>query len=163
MKLETLRDLFVEQLQDLYSAETQIVAALPKMAKAASSPQLKSAFESHLAETKEHVQRLEQAFSMMDETAEGQTCQGMKGLLKEGSEMMSEDAEPEVMDAGLIAAAQRVEHYEMAGYGTVRTYAELLGENKILSLLEATLKEEKNADAKLSKIAASINVQSKAA
>ena len=163
MKLETLRDLFVEELQDLYSAETQIVAALPKMAVAASSPKLKTAFESHLAETKGHVKRLEEAFTMLKKSPEGKTCQGMKGLLKEGAEMMKEDAEPDVMDAGLISAAQRVEHYEMAGYGTVRTYAELLGEQKIMSLLEATLEEEKKADAKLTSIAGKINLQAKAA
>lgn len=163
MKLETLRDLFVAELQDLYSAETQIVEALPKMAKAAASPQLKKAFESHLAETKEHVQRLEEAFSSLEESSQGKVCVGMKGLLKEGADMMKEEGDAEVIDAGLISAAQRVEHYEMAAYGTVRTYAELLGEDSIMALLEATLTEEKGADSKLTKIASTINVRAKAA
>jgi ferritin-like metal-binding protein YciE len=159
MKMETLRELYVDELKDLYSAETQITKALPKMAKAASNKQLKSAFESHLEETKQHVTRLEQIFAEMDESPKGKTCEGMKGLLKEGDELMHEDADPEVMDAGLISAAQRVEHYEMAGYGTVRTYAELLGEENAMQLLEETLKEEKAADTKLSKVANKINVE----
>jgi ferritin-like metal-binding protein YciE len=159
MKMESLKELFVEELQDLYSAETQITKALPKMAKAATSPALKDAFESHLEETKEQIQRLDQIFESLGESSKGKTCEGMKGLLKEGDELMKEDADPEVMDAGLIAAAQRVEHYEMAGYGTVRTYAELLGEDEAVTLLEATLKEEKAADSKLSKVANKINVQ----
>lgn len=157
--METLRELYVDELKDLYSAETQITKALPKMVKAASSEQLKSAFQAHLEETKEHVNRLEQIFSEMDESPKGKTCEGMKGLLKEGDELMHEDADPEVMDAGLISAAQRVEHYEMAGYGTVRTYAELLGEEDAVQLLEATLKEEKAADSKLTKVANKINVE----
>jgi len=159
MKMESLKELFVEELQDLYSAETQITKALPKMAKAATSPALKDAFESHLEETREQIKRLDQIFESLGENSKGKTCEGMKGLLKEGDELMKEDADPEVMDAGLIAAAQRVEHYEMAGYGTVRTYAELLGEDDAVSLLETTLKEEKAADSKLSKVANKINVQ----
>ena len=159
MKMESLKELFVEELQDLYSAETQITKALPKMAKAATSPALKDAFESHLEETREQIKRLDQIFESLGENSKGKTCEGMKGLLKEGDELMKEDADPEVMDAGLIAAAQRVEHYEMAGYGTVRTYAELLGEDDAVTLLEATLKEEKAADSKLSKVANKINVQ----
>jgi len=149
----------VEELQDLYSAETQITKALPKMAKAATSQTLKDAFESHLEETKEQIKRLDQIFENLGESSKGKTCEGMKGLLKEGDELMKEDADPEVLDAGLISAAQRVEHYEMAGYGTVRTYAELLGEDEAVTLLEATLKEEKAADSKLSKVANKINVQ----
>jgi len=159
MKMESLRELYVEELQDLYSAETQITKALPKMVKAATSQTLKDAFESHLEETKEQIKRLDQIFENLGESSKGKTCEGMKGLLKEGDELMKEDADPEVLDAGLISAAQRVEHYEMAGYGTVRTYAELLGEDEAVTLLEATLKEEKAADSKLSKVANKINVQ----
>jgi ferritin-like metal-binding protein YciE len=159
MKMESLKELYVEELKDLYSAETQITKALPKMAKAATSQTLKDAFASHLEETKEQIKRLEQIFESLDESPKGKTCEGMKGLLKEGDELMKEDADPEVMDAGLISAAQRVEHYEMAGYGTVRTYAELLGEDEAVTLLEATLKEEKAADSKLSKVANKINIQ----
>ncbi len=159
MKMESLKELYVEELQDLYSAETQITKALPKMAKAATSPTLKDAFESHLEETREQIKRLDQIFENLGESSKGKTCEGMKGLLKEGDELMKEDADPEVLDAGLISAAQRVEHYEMAGYGTVRTYAELLGEDEAVALLEATLKEEKAADSKLSKVANKINVQ----
>jgi ferritin-like metal-binding protein YciE len=123
MKLESLRDLLVEQLQDLHDAENRITKALPKMAKAATSPELKAAFEKHLRETKGHVTRLEQAFETLGEKAKKKTCQAVKGLIEEGEETIKEDAEPEVKDAALIAAAQRVEHYEMAGYGTVCTYA----------------------------------------
>lgn len=163
MKLENLRDLFVAEMQDIYSAENQIVAALPKMAKAASSKQLHDAFESHLVETKGHVQRLEEAFKALGKDPKGKVCQGMKGLLKEGSEMMEEHGDAHVIDAGLISAAQRVEHYEMAAYGTVKNYATLLGENQIAALLEETLAEEKEADAKLTKIASTVNVSAKAA
>lgn len=159
MKIESLRELYVEELKDLYFAETQITKALPKMAKAATSETLKLAFENHLEETKEQIKRLEQIFAHLDESPRGKTCEGMKGLLKEGDELMNEDVDPEVLDAGLISAAQRVEHYEMAGYGTVRTYAELLGEDDAVSLLEMTLKEEKAADSKLSRAANKINVQ----
>ncbi len=159
MKMESLRELYVEELKDLYSAETQITKALPKMAKAATSQVLKDAFQSHLEETKEQIKRLDQIFETLGESSKGKTCEGMKGLLKEGDELMKEDADPEVLDAGLISAAQRVEHYEMAGYGTVRTYAELLGEDDAVVLLETTLKEEKAADSKLSKAANKINVQ----
>jgi len=155
MKLESLRDLYVEQLKDLYSAETQLVDALPKMAEAATHPQLKTAFRDHLAETRQHVERLEKIFSGMNEKPKGETCEGMKGLVKEGEEMMKMKGEPEVIDAGLIAAAQRVEHYEIAGYGTVRTYAELLGEPEAVRILERTLKEEEMADEKLTQIAES--------
>ena len=155
MKLESLRDLYVEQLKDLYSAETQLVDALPKMAEAAAAPELQSAFREHLAQTRQHVDRLEQIFKKLDESPKGETCEGMKGLIKEGSAMIKMKGEPEVIDAGLIAAAQRVEHYEIAGYGTVRTYAELLGEQEAVRLLERTLQEEEAADEKLSQIAES--------
>ncbi len=127
MKLNTLRDLYVEQLRDMYDAEKQLTKALPKMAKASTSPKLKEAFETHLRETEGHVKRLEQVFTALDMAPRGKKCKAMQGLIEEGSEMMEENGEPEVIDAGLIAAAQRVEHYEMAGYGTVRTYAQTLG------------------------------------
>ena len=161
--METLQDLFIEELKDLYSAETQITKALPKMVKAATSKDLKLAFASHLEETEEHVARLEQIFETLGKSPKGKKCVGMEGVLKEGAELMKEDAEPDVMDAGLIAAAQHVEHYEMAGYGTVRTYAELLGLSDVAKLLEKTLTEEKTADTKLTKIAATINVEAEAA
>jgi ferritin-like metal-binding protein YciE len=155
MKLNTLEDLFVEQLRDLYDAENQLVKALPKMAKASSCDKLKSAFESHLEETKHHVERLEQVFKTLGQKASGKTCAAMKGLVTEGSEMISENAAPDVKDAGLIAAAQRVEHYEMAGYGCVRTWARQLGKTEAVRLLEQTLNEEKAADQKLNTIAES--------
>jgi ferritin-like metal-binding protein YciE len=163
MKIETLRELLVEELKDLYSAETQITKALPKLVKASSDAKLKQAFESHLEETKGHVQRLEQIFEQLEESPKGKTCEGMKGLLKEGDERAGEDGEPDVLDAGLISAAQRVEHYEIAAYGSARTFAQLLGENDIVKLLEATLEEEKAADSKLTQVAKKINVEAKAA
>ena len=159
MNLDTLRDLFVEELKDLYSAEHQLIKALPKMAKAASSPDLKRAFESHLKETKAQVDRLEQVFAGLDMSPKGKKCKAMEGLVEEGAEWIEEDADPDVMDAGLIAAAQRVEHYEIAGYGCVRTYAQLLGETKAASLLQKTLDEEGAADKKLTQIAKKINVE----
>ncbi|WP_406699430.1 ferritin-like domain-containing protein [Singulisphaera sp. Ch08] len=160
MKLESLRDLLVEQLQDLYDAENRITKALPKMAKAATSPELKAAFEKHLAETKVQVERLEQVFEHLGEKAKKKACKAMQGLIEEGEETIKEDAEPEVKDAALIAAAQRVEHYEMAGYGTVRAYAKLLKETKVVKLLEATFAEEKATDEALSELAEStINVE----
>ena len=159
MKLDNLRAMFVEELKDLYNAENQLLKALPKMAKAATSAELKRAFESHLKETKVHVERLEQVFESLDETAKGKKCKAMEGLVEEGAEWMKEDADPDVMDAGLIAAAQRVEHYEMAGYGCVRTYAQLLGETKAAKLLQTTLDEEGAADKKLTQIAKRINVE----
>jgi ferritin-like metal-binding protein YciE len=155
MKLESLKDLYMEQLKDLYSAETQLVDALPKMADAASSPELKNAFREHLNQTRQHVDRLEQIFKKIGESPKGETCEGMKGLIKEGSAMIKMKGEPEVIDAGLIAAAQRVEHYEIAGYGTVRTYAELLGDDNAVRLLERTLQEEEETDEKLTEIAES--------
>jgi ferritin-like metal-binding protein YciE len=155
MKLESLKDLYLAQLKDLYSAEDQLVDALPKMADAAHAPELKNAFREHLNQTKQHVDRLEQIFRKLGESPKGETCEGMKGLVKEGQEMIKMKGEPEVIDAGLIAAAQRVEHYEMAGYGTVRTYAELLGDQEAVRLLERTLQEEEDADEKLTEIAES--------
>ncbi|NTW97554.1 MAG: ferritin-like domain-containing protein [Oscillochloris sp.] len=153
MKLHTLRDLYVEQLQDLYSAENQLVKALPKMERAASDTQLKQAFTQHLAQTEQHVQRLEQIFQTLGSTPNGQTCRAMEGLIKEGEEMIKMKGEPAVIDAGLIAAAQRVEHYEMAGYGCVRTYAKQLGEKQGTKLLQQTLDEEGKADQLLTQIA----------
>ncbi|HEY0307226.1 MAG TPA: ferritin-like domain-containing protein [Acidobacteriaceae bacterium] len=163
MMLEDLMDLFVDELKDLYSAETQITKALPKMVKAATSKDLKLAFASHLQETEGHVRRLDHIFELLEKSPKGKTCKGMKGLLEEGSEMIKEDADPDVKDAGLISAAQRVEHYEMAGYGTVRTYAEILRRDDVAKILQETLQEEKSADTKLTKLAQQINVQAKSA
>ncbi len=154
-KLDSLQDLLVEELQDLYDAEQQLTEALPKMAKAAKNAQLQKAFNAHLTETEEHVRRLEQAFEALGEKAKRKTCKAMKGLVAEGSEVIEEDAVPEVKDAALIAAAQRVEHYEMAGYGAARTFAKTLGENEVAELLQTTLDEEGEADKKLTKIAES--------
>jgi ferritin-like metal-binding protein YciE len=159
MKENQLRELYVEELRDLYSAEKQLVKALPRMAKAATSSDLRSGFEDHLEQTKGHLSRLEQIFDSLDESPNGKTCKGMEGLIKEGSEMIEEDPEEEQLDAGLISAAQRVEHYEIAGYGCVRTYAQLLGDDEAVSLLEETLKEEKETDAKLTQLAENINVE----
>jgi ferritin-like metal-binding protein YciE len=163
MELNDLRDLFIEELRDLYSAESQIINALPKMTKAASSADLKSGFEEHLEQTKEHLTRLEQIFESLDQSPKGKKCNGMEGLLEEGKELMDEDASPEVMDAGLISAAQHVEHYEIAGYGCVRTYAELLGDKKAAGLLQKTLDEEKQTDQKLTKLSLKINVKAEKA
>src|SRR5258708_4988769 len=160
MKLNALRDLYVEQLRDMYDAEKQVTKALPKMEKAFTWPKVKEAFETDLRETEGHVKRLEQVFTALDMAPRGKKCKAMQGLIEEGSEMMEENGEPEVIDAGLIAAAQRVEHYEMAGYGTVRTYAQTLGEKQAATLLQQTLDEEKHADELLTQIAENtINVQ----
>lgn len=158
MKLETLRDLYIEELKDLYSAESQLLKALPKMAKAATSAELQKAFEDHLAETEGQVERLETIFKELEEKPTGKTCQAMKGLVEEGKEVIEEDAEDDVRDAALIAAAQRVEHYEMAGYGCVRTYAQLLGYDKAAKLLQQTLDEEGAADKSLTKLSKQINI-----
>jgi len=163
MKLESLKELFVEELKDLYSAENQILKALPKMIKKASSKQLKSGFEEHLEQTRGHVERLEKIFEQLDESPRGKKCKGMEGIITDGAELMEADAEPEVMDAGLIAAAQRVEHYEMAGYGCVRNYARVLGHSNFVQLLETTLNEEKETDAKLTRLAENVNVEAKEA
>ena len=154
-----LKELYVDELKDLYSAENQLVKALPKMAKAASSVELRQGFEKHLQQTRGHVQRLERIFQAMGESPKGKTCKGMQGLIEEGSEATKEDYEGSVMDAALIGAAQRVEHYEIAGYGTVRSMAETLGEDDQVSLLEQTLEEEKETDAKLTELAEQINNQ----
>jgi ferritin-like metal-binding protein YciE len=159
MKLNTLEDLYVHELKDLFSAEQQIIKALPKMAKAASSKELAAGFQEHLEQTKRHAQRLEKILSSRKQTTRGPKCKGMEGVIAEGAEMIAEEADVEVKDAGLIAAAQRVEHYEMAGYGTARTYAELLGDKEGGELLALTLEEERQTDQKLSELAKStVNV-----
>jgi ferritin-like metal-binding protein YciE len=159
MKANRLKHLYVEELKDLYSAENQLVKALPKMAKASTSEDLRAGFEEHLNQTQEHVARLEKSFKTLGESPKGKKCMGMEGLIKEGAELIEEDPEPEELDAGLISAAQRVEHYEMAGYGSVSTYAKLLGEDQALSLLRQTLEEEKETDKKLTQLSGRINVE----
>jgi ferritin-like metal-binding protein YciE len=155
MPLATLEDLFVNELKDLYSAEKQLVKALPKMAKAASSPKLRKGFEDHLKQTQKHVERLEEIFEEMEVKPRGPKCEAMEGLIEEGKRTMQEDAEPAVMDAALIAAAQRVEHYEIAGYGTVRAFANTLGLKGPERLLQQTLEEESQTNEKLTKLAES--------
>ena len=155
MKLNTLEDLFLLELKDLYSAENQLVKALPKMAKAATNTELKAGFEDHLEQTKGHVERLDQIAEQMGKKLSGHKCKAMEGLVEEGSEMISEDADENVRDAGLIGAAQRVEHYEIAGYGTARALANRLGHKDFAELLGQTLEEEKETDAKLTELAES--------
>jgi ferritin-like metal-binding protein YciE len=153
LKLNSLRDLYIEELRDLYSAENQLVKALPKMAEAASDSELKDAFTNHLEQTENHVARLEQIFEALGEKPEGETCQAMEGLIKEGSLMIKADGDSIVKDSGLIGAAQRVEHYEMAGYGTAHSLAQRLGETEAAALLQETLDEESEADSLLTEIA----------
>ena len=163
MELQSLRDLYIDELKDLYSAEKQLVKALPKMAKNATNPDLKKAFTDHLEQTEEHVSRLEQIFESLEASPRGKKCVGMEGLIEEAKEMLEEDAEEDVLDAGLISKAQHVEHYEMAGYGTVRRFAQILGETEHVELLEQTLNEEKEADQLLTQLAdSSINVDAAA-
>jgi ferritin-like metal-binding protein YciE len=163
MKEKALKELYIDELRDIYSAENQLTKALPKMAKAATSEELRAGFEEHLEQTQGHVNRLEQIFEELGEKPTGKKCKGMEGLVEEGKEMIEEDElEGDVLDAGLISAAQRVEHYEIAAYGCVRTYANLLGENDAADLLEQTLKEEKETDQKLTKLAEKINVEAEA-
>jgi ferritin-like metal-binding protein YciE len=160
MEMESLRELYVDELKDLWSAENQITKALPKMIKAASNPKLKKAFNTHLKQTERHVKRLERIFKELDQSPRGKKCVGMEGLIKEGAELIKEKPEPEVLDAGLIAAAQHVEHYEMAGYGCVRTWARQLGENRQADLLQETLDEEEQTDRLLTDLAESeINIE----
>ena len=154
-----LKELYVDELKDIYSAETQLVKALPKMAQAASSEELRQGFEQHLEQTKGHVQRLEKIFEALGESPKGKKCKGMEGLVEEGEEAIGEDFENSVMDAALIGAAQRVEHYEIAAYGTVCAFAEELGETEQASLLTETLEEEKETDEKLTELAQQINAQ----
>ena len=163
MKLESLKDLYIHELKDLHSAEKQITKALPKMAKAAGSDELATAFREHLDQTHEHIWRLEKILGRHGESLRAPKCKGMEGLLKEGAEMIETDAEDEVRDAGLISTAQRVEHYEIAAYGCARTYAELLGDEEGVCLLKATLSEEKTTDEKLTDLARSINVDAEVA
>lgn len=153
MALDSMDSLFLNELKDVYNAEKQILTALPKMAKAAESPDLAKAFTDHLQETKGHVTRLEKIFGLIDQPARGKKCKGMEGLLEEGKEILEEDGEGSVIDAALISAAQRVEHYEMAAYGCLRTYAQLLELDEAVTLLEETLSEEEAADQKLTKLA----------
>jgi ferritin-like metal-binding protein YciE len=163
MKLNNLQQLFVKELRDLYDAENQITDALPKLIDAGSYSELKSALQEHLNVTQQQIARLDKIFKKLNEKPTGETCKGMKGLIKEGDEIVSAGGDPSTVDAGIISAAQRVEHYEIAGYGTVRTYAQLLGQTQIAQLLQQTLDEEKAADNMLSKIASSVNVETKAA
>jgi ferritin-like metal-binding protein YciE len=159
MELTSLQDLLVDELKDLYSAENQLLKAIPKMAKAATSKDLKAGFEKHLKQTQGHVERLERVCAELEVSPKGKTCKAMEGLVKEGGEVIQETMAPEVKDAALIAAAQRVEHYEMAGYGCVRTYAKLLGHDKATRLLQQTLNEEGDTDKALTKLAEKINVE----
>lgn len=155
--ITSLKELLVEELKDLYSAEKQLTKALPKMSKAASDPTLKQGFTDHLAQTKVHVERLERALELLGEKAGGKTCKAMKGLVEEGSEAIEEDAPPSIKDANLIGAAQRVEHYEMAAYGTSRSFALALGEDEIVELLSATFTEEVDTDKKLTTVSKKVN------
>jgi ferritin-like metal-binding protein YciE len=164
MSLDSLQSLFLEELKDIYHAEKQLVQALPRLAKSVSSPELKEAITSHLEETKGHVERIEQIFQDLGHAARGKRCKGMEGLLEEGKEIMEEEGEDAVIDAALIAGAQRVEHYEIAAYGCLRTYAQLLGYDNAARLLSETLSEEEAADEKLNAIAESkVNAQAAAA
>lgn len=155
MKIKTLRDLYINELKDLFSAENQLVKALPKMAKAASNPELRAAIEEHLEETREHAARLQQIFETLGASARGKTCKAMEGLVAEGAEIIAEDMPDTVKDAALIGASQRVEHYEIAGYGCARTYARLLGEDDAVELLTQTLEEEAACDERLTELAES--------
>jgi ferritin-like metal-binding protein YciE len=155
-KVATMDELFVDELRDLYDAEKQLTKALPKMAKAASSDELRSAFEEHLTQTQGHVERLEQIFSLLDERPDGKKCAAMSGLIKEGDEMAG-NTEESTRDAGLIVAAQKVEHYEISGYGSARSHAQLLGREDAASLLQQTLNEERKADEKLTSLAPMAN------
>lgn len=160
MELDTLRDLYIDEIKDLYSAEKQLVKALPKMAKAANAPELQEAFRTHLKQTARHAARLEQICRELGVSPRGKKCVGMEGLIEEGSELIGEDPDPDVLDAGLISKAQHVEHYEMAGYGTVRTYARQLGLDGQAELLQQTLDEEGETDHLLTQLAESgINME----
>jgi len=157
MEANNLRELYISELQDLYDAENQLIEALPKMAEASNSPELRAGFEEHLTQTRGHAQRLESIFAGLGEDPKRKKCKAMKGLVAEGGEMIDEDFEGAVKDAGLIGAAQRVEHYEIAAYGTVRTFAELLGDQLGVRLLSETLQEEKDTDEKLTELSETIN------
>lgn len=155
-ELTTLQELLVHSIKDLYSAETQLVKALPKLAKAATDPSLKEGFETHLEETKVHVERLEQVAELLDATPRGKSCAAMKGLVEEGEETIKEEAEPTIKDLALIAAAQKVEHYEISGYGSARALAEAIGNEEVVALLQATLDEESATDEKLTAAATTL-------
>jgi ferritin-like metal-binding protein YciE len=157
MSVKTIDELLLDELKDLYSAEKQITKSLPKLAKAATSPDLKQAFQRHLQETHGQIERLDRVFEILGKSPKGKMCHGMKGVLEEGSEVLDETEKGAVRDAALISAAQRVEHYEMAGYGCVREYARILGQKEIASLLDETLREEEAADKKLGTIAKQVN------
>jgi ferritin-like metal-binding protein YciE len=159
MEQNDLRELYIDELKDIYDAENQLIKALPEMAKSATSDQLRAGFEEHLEQTRTHAQRLEQIFNELGEKAKGKKCKGMQGLVNEGKEVMGEDFEADVMDAALISAAQRVEHYEIAAYGTVRTFAEVLGDTQAAGLLAQTLEEEKETDKKLTDLSRNINFE----
>ena len=161
MKHNALKDLYIDELKDIYDAENRLVKALPKLAKASTSDDLRAGFEAHLEQTRGHVERLQEIFQGLGEKPTGKKCNGMMGLVKEGEEVMDEDFENEVMDAALISAAQRVEHYEIAAYGCVAAWAELLGEDEAQALLEKTLEEEKETDQKLTELSRQINVEAK--
>lgn len=162
MEMKTLKDLYVNELKDLWSAETQILKALPKMIEAATAGELKEGFAKHEKQTEEHARRLEEILESLAESPEGKKCVGMEGLLKEGADLIEEEPTPDVLDAGLISAAQHVEHYEIAGYGTVRTWAGLLGHQEHVEILQQTLVEEEETDETLSKLAESVNVSAEA-
>jgi len=160
MKLESLEELFVDNLKDLYNAENQLIKAIPRLTRAARHAELKSMFEQHLEETRTHAERIEQIFQMLDRPVRGKKCKGMEGIIDEGKELIGQGGEPSVVDAGLIGAAQRVEHYEIAGYGCARTYARQLGHHEAADILQQTLDEEKAADEKLTQLAESlVNVE----
>jgi ferritin-like metal-binding protein YciE len=159
MKQNRLKHLYVEELKDIYNAENQMLKALPKMAKATTSPDLRAGFEEHLTQTHEHVARLEEIFSALGESPKGKKCKGMEGLVAEGAELIEDDPAAEELDAGLISAAQRVEHYEIAAYGCVSAYAKLLGEDQASLLLRKTLEEEKRTNEKLTELSTKINVE----
>ncbi len=159
MEINSLRELYIDQLRDLYDAENQLIKALPRMAKEASSDELRQAIEEHLEQTRGQAERLEQIFEQLGEKPKAKKCKGMQGVIEEGKETLEEDMEEDTKDAAIIAAAQRVEHYEISGYGTARTYANLLGENEAAELLEETLNEEKETDQKLTQLAEEINVE----
>lgn len=158
-KIDSMDKMLLNELKDLYSAEKQITRALPKMARAATSEELRQAFQTHLEETKGQIERLDQIFEMLGKTGSGKTCQGMKGLIEEGKEVLEETEKGDLLDAALIAAAQRVEHYEIAAYGTVRTMADMSGQKEIAQLLQETLNEEGQTDKKLTSIAKTVNKQ----
>jgi ferritin-like metal-binding protein YciE len=162
-KLTSPKELLIEELKDLYSAENQLIKALPRMAKAAESEELREAFETHLEETRVHAERLEEIMKQLDESPRGKKCKAMEGLVEEGKDMMQEDGEPPILDLALIGAAQKVEHYEIASYGTARTLAELAGENRIAKTLQQTLDEEGKTDKLLTEIAMGLSLASTSA